>query len=300
MSDWIIALEGTEAGHHLAMVLALTAAFLHAVFGSLQKGRHDPWITRGVIDFWMVLLSAPFALFAVPWPQGGQWVLLLGVMAIHFVYKAGMALAYSRGAFTVVYPVVRGSGALFTVLGAWVFFGERFTVWQWSGVAVLCAGIFGLAGYNMRKVVVARETLLAALGLAVLTGVMTAIYTTYDAYVIRVMPDPFTFLAWFFFLSSIDFALIGAWRWRRAQSVPEAGRLVLRGALGAVIAFGSFGGVMLATRLGNVGEAAVMRETSTVFAAIIGWVVLKEAVGPRRLALMILIAAGAVIVEAGG
>jgi len=48
------------------------------------------------------------------------------------------------------------------------------------------------------------------------------------------------------------------------------------------------------------GEAAVLRETSTVFAALIGWLVLKETVGPRRIALMTLIAAGAVIVELGG
>ena len=57
---------------------------------------------------------------------------------------------------------------------------------------------------------------------------------------------------------------------------------------------------MLATRLDQVGEAAVLRETSTVFAALIGWLFLKETVWPRRLALMGLIAAGAVIVEAGG
>ena len=57
---------------------------------------------------------------------------------------------------------------------------------------------------------------------------------------------------------------------------------------------------MLATCLDNVGEAAVLRETSTVFAALIGWFVLGEAVGPRRLAFTSLIALGAVIVEFGG
>ena len=39
---------------------------------------------------------------------------------------------------------------------------------------------------------------------------------------------------------------------------------------------------MLATRLDKVGEAAVLRETSVVFAALIGWLVLRERVGPRR------------------
>jgi drug/metabolite transporter (DMT)-like permease len=66
------------------------------------------------------------------------------------------------------------------------------------------------------------------------------------------------------------------------------------------VAICSFGSVILATRLDNVGEAAVLRETSTVFAAVIGWVFRKETVGPRRLGLMALIALGAVVVEAGG
>ena len=65
------------------------------------------------------------------------------------------------------------------------------------------------------------------------------------------------------------------------------------------MAFFSFGSIMLATRLDKVGEAAILRETSTVFAAIIGWYFLKETVGPWRVALMTLIAAGAVIVEIG-
>jgi drug/metabolite transporter (DMT)-like permease len=57
---------------------------------------------------------------------------------------------------------------------------------------------------------------------------------------------------------------------------------------------------MLATRLDKVGEAAVLRETSVVFAALIGWLLLGERTGPRRVALMALIALGAVIVESGG
>lgn len=50
MTDWLLAIEGTEEGHQLALILALMAAFLHAVFGAMQKGRHDPWLTRGAID----------------------------------------------------------------------------------------------------------------------------------------------------------------------------------------------------------------------------------------------------------
>lgn len=282
------------------MWLALTAAVLHAVFGALQKGRFDPWLTRGAIDGAYCLMAAPFALFVVPWPEPHMWVIFAGAWAIHMIYKILQAMAYTKGDFTVVYPVVRGTGPLFTVLGAYMIFGEVFTPVQWLGLVVLTAGILGLAVYNLIYLVSARQTLNAALGLAVLTGLFVAAYTTYDAYGIRATQNPFTFLAWFFMIDGVVMPFIAARRWHRLADRPALGPLLRRGVLGGLVAFMSFGSVMMATRLDKVGEAAVLRETSTVFAALIGWLVLKETVGPRRIFLMALIALGAVIVERGG
>lgn len=203
MSDWLISLEGTEAGHHAALVLAVLAAVLHAVFGALQKGRYDPWLSRGAIDFSYGMMAMPLALFVVPWPEPHMWPIFAAVWGIHVLYKILQGLAYSKGSYTVVYPVVRGTGPLFTVIGATVLFDERFTAIQWLGVAVLLAGIFGLALYNFRNLTSNRETLGSALALAVVTGVFVALYTTYDAYGIRATADPFTFLAWFFFIDGL-------------------------------------------------------------------------------------------------
>lgn len=300
MSDWLISLEGTEAGHNLALILALAAAFLHAAFGALQKGRHDPWLSRGAIDASYAVMAAPVALFVVPWPEPWMWPIFAGAWAIHIVYKVLQAMAYTRGAYTVVYPVVRGTGPLFAVIGAYLIFGEEFSPLQWMGVAVLLAGIFGLAGYNLVFLTIARATLPAALVLAFLTGLMVAAYTTYDAFGIRATADPFTFLAWFFLIDGLTLPWVALRRWRRMADRPAPGPLMLRGVIGGVVALGSFGSIMLATRLDKVGEAAVLRETSTVFAAVIGWLILGETVGPRRMALMSLIAIGAVIVEMGG
>lgn len=300
MSAWLVSLEGTDAGHKLALALALLAAFLHAVFGALQKGRHDPWLTRGAIDACYFAIAAPFALFVVPWPEPHMWPIFGVVFVIHIIYKSLQAWAYTKGAYTVVYPVVRGTGPLFTVIGAYMLFGETFNSVQWMGVAVLLMGIYGLAAYNLRTVTLERDTLVPALWIAVVTGLFVALYTTYDAYGIRATADPFTFLAWFFFIDGAFMPVLATILWTRNPDRPALGPLMARGLIGAFVALFSFGSIMLATRLDNVGEAAVLRETSTVFAAVIGWVVLKEKVGPRRLALMALIAAGAVIVEFGG
>jgi len=302
MTDWLISIEGTATGHQLALILAVLAAFLHAVFGALQKGRHDPWMTRGAIDFSYMVMAAPFALLVVPWPEPHMWPIFLGAWVIHTAYKLLQAMAYTRGAYTVVYPVVRGTGPLFAVIGAYLIFGETFNPVQWAGVGVLLMGIFGLAVYNMIFLVSERETLHAALGLAVLTGLFVALYTTYDAYGIRATANPFTFLAWFFLIDGFFMPLVAARRWVAMPQIdrPTLRPLMTRGVIGGLVAFLSFGSIMMATRLDKVGEAAVLRETSTVFAAIIGWVFLKETVGPRRIALMALIALGAVIVEVGG
>ncbi|MFV0386909.1 EamA family transporter [Paracoccus sp. (in: a-proteobacteria)] len=296
MGDWIISIAGTVEGARIAAGLALMAAFLHALFGALQKGRHDPWLSRAAMDLCYGLISLPFALFVVPWPAAGLWPVLLGATAIHIAYKAAQAMTYQRGAYTVVYPVVRGSGPIFTVAAAGIVFHEHFNLTQWLGVLMLTGGIFGLAAYNFRRLTVGRETLGSALAFAVGTGALVALYTTYDAWGIRLAANPFTFLVWFFVLDSL---FMPFWNLRRLRGLPrsEIAPLALRGLLGAVVAIASFGSIMLATRIDDVGRAAVLRETSTVFAALVGWLILGEKVGPVRVVLMALIAAGAVVVE---
>lgn len=296
MSEWVIQIAGTPEGARVASALAVMAAFLHALFGALQKGRHDPWLSRAAIDLSYGVMALPVALFVVPWPSAALWPVLLGAMVIHIAYKIAQAMTYTRGAYTVVYPVLRGSAPLFAVIAAGVVFHEHFNLIQWGGVLLLTGGIFGLAAWNRAHLRVGRETLGSALAWAVVTGGFVALYTTYDAWGIRLAADPFTFLAWFFVLDSLFMPI---WNLRRLARLrgAEIAPLATRGILGALVAFASFGAIMLATRIDDVGRAAVLRETSTVFAALVGWLILGEKVGPVRAALMALIAAGAVVVE---
>ncbi|MCP5089205.1 MAG: EamA family transporter [Rhodobacteraceae bacterium] len=300
MSDWLISIEGTDAGRTVALWLALIAALLHAAFGALQKGRHDPWLSRGVIDVCYGLMAAPVALFVVPWPEPHMWPIFAGMILIHVGYKFLQVMAYDRAPYTVVYPVMRGMGPLVTVLAAGFVFSETFSTIQWLGVLTLSAGIFALGGVNLRAEALHRRRLSHALLLALATGVFVAIYTTYDAYGIRATHDPFTFIAWFFFLDGLVFPFVTLRHYLRLEHKPALPGLALRGMAGGLIGVGSFGSIMMATRLDKVGEAAVLRETSVIFAAIIGWLFLREKVGVLRAALMVVIGGGAVLVEFGG
>ena len=295
MGEWIVSVAGTGTGQWLATVLALVAAVAHASLGALQKGRFDPWLSRGAIDLCAAGVALPF-IFVVPTPSPFLALLLAGAMVIHLGYKWVLAMAYSRGAFTAVYPVVRATGPLATVGFAWIVFGERFAPGQWAGVLLLSGGILALAAVNLRDERIDAARLRAALALALATGLIVAIYTTWDAYAIRQAENPFTFLVWFFFLEAFLFPPL---LWRRFAAEPDLAGLFRRGLLGGCIAWISFGSIFMATRLDKVGEAAALRETSVVFAALIGWLVLGESVGARRWLLMALIAGGAMLVEFG-
>ena len=121
------------------MCLALTSAIAHTVFGALQKGQHDQWLTRTSIDLWTFVFAAPLALSDVPWLQGGEWAVLPGALSIHFACKLTMALACERAAYPVVYPVVRGTGQLATPGFAAPFLDEHYRALQRGGAAC-CRG----------------------------------------------------------------------------------------------------------------------------------------------------------------
>ena len=127
----------------------------------------------------LALLSLPIALFLVPWPSAQTLLILAGALVIHFGYKLTMALAYEKAAFTVVYPVVRGTGPLVTVAAAAVIFHEHFTPVQWLGVGLLSGGILLLALRNLTEETIDPRSLKIGLSWALLGGVLV-LYWLYD------------------------------------------------------------------------------------------------------------------------
>ncbi len=305
MGALIVSIAGTPAGEALALALALLSAIAHAVFGAIHKGGRDPYLNRGAINVAYGIVAAPLALFVFPLPEGALWGALAGMFVIHLVYELLQARSYAIGGFTVVYPIARGTGPLLTALGAAAFLGERLGLVQWLGLALLSGGIYGLAALNLRAQGVtdlgAAARLRAAIATALATGALIALYTVWDAWAIRLAADPFTFLAWFFFLGLFGTPVVALRRWRRmaAEARPALGDLAVRGAFGGMIAVLSFGSMFLATRLDKVGEVAALRETSIVFATAIGVLIFRERIDGARLAMIGAITAGALVIELG-
>ena len=161
----------------------------------------------------------------------------------------------------MVYPLVRGTGPVFTVLAAYLIFGETFTTLQWVGVAVLVLGLFGLALYNAVYLIEDRATLRAALGFALVTGLFVELYTACDACGIRAAQDSFVFVIWFFVLDGLSTPFLLICDGVKCVIDQIYCLCFLRGMIGVWVAFFSFGSIMLATRLDKVGEAAILRDT---------------------------------------
>jgi drug/metabolite transporter (DMT)-like permease len=299
MGEAIVAMAGTPAGQRLALALLLVSALAHATFGAINKGGGDPYINRGAINLTYGLIALPIALLIVPWPSTAVWWALGAAFIVHLVYEYLLATAFKMGDFSLVYPIARGMGPLAGLVLAALVFGERFTALQWIGGLVLSAGIFGLAGANIRaRALVGSQLsrLKGAISAALATGIMVAVYTVVDAYGMRVAENPFTFLVWFFVVNGTGFPLIAVWHWRRVAVKPSLKALAIRGLIGALIAYVSFGSIMIATRLDSVGKAVALRETSIVFAAAIGVLVFRERIDRLRIVLIGLITLGAVMV----
>jgi len=300
MGEIFVAMAGTPEGEVLALFLALMSALAHAIFAAVNKGGIDPYLNRGAINIAYSTMAAPFALFVFPLPNGDLIPLLFYSYLLHIAYEWFQAGAFSRGSFTLVYPVARGIGPVVTALLALFVFSETLVISQWFGLFLLSGAIFSLALINLSEArldAAAKRGLSISIVLAIGAGVFVALYTTIDAVGIRTAADPFTFLAWFFFLGGFGFPVIAYARWRKLEDKPEIQPLVVRGIFGALIAFFSFGTLMLATRIGKVSEAAALRETSIIFATGIGVLFFHERVDIKRLCAIALIAVGAILIE---
>ncbi|MBL4892928.1 MAG: EamA family transporter [Rhizobiaceae bacterium] len=284
----------------MALWLTLLSAFSHAVFGAINKSGFDPYLNRGAINICYSLMMMPVVVFVVPLPTAPIFAILAVSYFLHLIYEWLQAAAYVKGDFTLVYPIVRGTSPVVSAFIAAMLFTEQLGPSQWFGLLLLSGGIFSLAWVNIRLKKLdadANKTLVLIIGIAVLTGVMVALFTNLDAYGIRLSGEPFTFLAWFFFLGGFGFPLVALHRMRKMAVTPPISKLAIRGVIGALFAFSSFGCLMLATWYGSVAEAAALRETSIIFATIIGVLIFKEKLDLTRLTIIGVIVTGAVLVK---
>jgi drug/metabolite transporter (DMT)-like permease len=281
----------------LAIILGLGSAVTLAAANMSIKMGADILAGRAVLSLSAALMIAPAALL-VPFPDVRTWLALAATLPVHFTYQMCLVRALQRADLSLVFPVMRGAAPLLTACVALLLLSERLSPLAWVGLILATAALVGFvlppAGAKLRAHPDAR-----ALGWAAATAIAIAFYNTLDARGTRIAPDPFTFIVWLFLLDPIGVTTVVVLRRRNVAAAMEGMRWRYGAAAGALSII-SFGSALYAFTLMETAKVSALRETSVIFAALMGSRFLGEGFGARRFIAATVLAAGLVLMQFGG
>jgi drug/metabolite transporter (DMT)-like permease len=271
------------------VVLALFAAILHATWNAVLRIGADRLWTITVMSFAMTIVAIPLA-FMLPLPHSSAWLYLILSSCLQVGYSIFLVAAYRYGELGQVYPIVRGSVPLLVTLGGFVLADQHLTTLPIFGVVLVALGIMSLAlGKGRAK----TTSILFALA----TGLLIAAYTTVDAIGVREAGNPAVYATWICLIygTLLPAAYVSI---RGKLTLDIRSPETLKAAAGGVVSLIAYGAVIAAFALGPVGPITALRETSVVFAALIGWLFLGETLTLRRISACAIVALGAICLGA--
>ncbi|MBI3453931.1 MAG: EamA family transporter [Rhodospirillales bacterium] len=266
--------------------LVLLAALMHASWNAVVKSDPERLISFGVIMLAgavMGLILAPF----VPFPTAVAWPYLIGSMIVHNLYYFYLLRAYAHGDLSHVYPIARGLGPLLVALFSGAVVGELLNLREVAGVVLVSIGITSLAlAKGLPRGAEWRPTVYA-----VITGITIAAYTVIDGLGARLSGNALSYIVWLNILEGPWVMVAAIWQRKRAV-LPYLRVYWWRGAAGGVVATIGYGIAIWALSLGAMAHVAALRETSVLFATLMGTFLLRESFGLRRVFAALLVVAG--------
>ena len=270
----------------------LLAALLHASWNALIKGGRDVLLDTSAIVVGAGVLAIPF-LFVVPVPARESWPFIAASVTIHLAYYYLLVAAYRVGDLSLVYPLMRGVAPLLTaVLGVFLL-GEVPSALGWTGMLAISGGVFLLA-YRALGHAPSR----AAISFALTNAAVIAAYTLVDGTGARRAGDAWGYIVWLFVLDMLPFSLFML-ATRRAQFVSFLRANALRGLAGGALSAGAYAISVWALTRAPVALVASLRETSVLFATLLGARLLRERLTARRWAGVAAVVAGVLALKAG-
>jgi drug/metabolite transporter (DMT)-like permease len=273
--------------------IVLSAAALHASWNALVKSVTDRLALMAVMGGATVVICLPMALLSRS-PSGRAWPELGTSIVLHTIYNLLLLEAYSDGDFNQVYPLARGTAPPTVAVASVIVVGEGLSAIQVLGVLAVSAGLLVLASgrpHGSRR----------ALTFAVVTGLFIAAYTVVDGVGVRHSGSVLGYTGWLLASEgALTLAVLLAIRSRRSETPKwDAADLVPRGVLAGALSIAAYGLVLWAQTHEALAVVAALRETSVVFAAVIGAVMFHEHLPSRRIVASAVVAAGAAALALG-
>lgn len=278
------------------VVLCLFSAVTVAFTNVLVKRGGDVLTARMAVALAMALSVLPLAPF-VPVPPPATWPLIAVSMVVHWAYQFCLVRALHRGDLSLVFPVMRGLAPLATACFAAFALHERLSWLQTLGLFAASAAIIVFALPTAQEA--ARRSLdRRALGWAAMTALGVGLYAVADTRAARAMSNPLTFVVWLFLIDWIGVTVVALWQ-RRGRVWHALSGQWKAGLIGGVSGSLSYGAAIYAYTLTDAAIVTALRETSVVFAAIFGAMMLQESFGTRRIVAAAVLAAGLVLMQVG-
>lgn len=275
------------------LVLVLFAALMHAGWNTIAKRGSDGLVAMALIKVPNMIAAAAVLAF-VGLPGAACWPYLLGSTVATGFYFYFLINAYRIGDLSVAYPVSRSIAPILVLGLSLAAVGETPTLAGVAGVAVISLAILAI-GLQRGATREHYQTLLWAAGV----GVTIAVYTVLDGLGARVSGTPVAYVA-LLNISTGVLVCVAAVRHRRRGLLEALRRDWLRGTVGGVMMLATYTIVVYALTLAPMALVAAVRESSVIFAAIIGAVMLREPFGARRIAASTAVAAGIAILAVWG
>ncbi len=269
------------------VMLALCAAILHAGWNAFLRSGADRFWTMTVMTLAMTIVAIPVAL-VLPWPAQASWPYLAASALFQLVYGLLLVAAYRHGELGQVYPIIRGSAPLLVTFAGFVFMGQVLLPLTMAGVMLVVIGIMLLSLGRGRATA-------SSMAFALATGVSIAGYSTVDAAGIQLSGHTGAYITWVFLLPG-PLMVIAFMVMRGGLSIDFKARETWKASAGGMVSLLSYGAVLIAYSMAPAGPVSALRETSVVFAVLIGYFFLGESLSAKRIAACVVVAAGAILI----
>ncbi|WPO97670.1 DMT family transporter [Pseudomonas sp. HR96] len=269
------------------ILLVLFAALLHASWNALLRGGDDRLWSMTMMCVAVAVASA-LGLAVLGTPARASWGYALLSALLHVGYNLFLVRSYRTGDLGQTYPIARGASPILIALGAALFAGERVGPGALLGIALVSVGIISLA-FNGRRLTV--PSLPYALG----TGCFIAAYSVTDGIGARLSAAPMAYTALMCVMWGVLMPLVYiALRDVRSLLQPRPGLCTALG--GGLVSLLAYAIVIYAMTAAPMGAVSALRETSVLFAALIGYFFLGESLSLRKLLACVVIACGTIII----
>jgi drug/metabolite transporter (DMT)-like permease len=269
----------------------MCAAFLHAGWNALVKNSSDKFASMSSV----MIGHFPFAVLLIlysPLPLGASWPYVIAGAVLHTGYQLFLLFSYRLGDLTQVYPIARGSAPLIIAFVSVTFLGVKLGAMQLLGVLVIGSGLMSLVIVRGKQGLGNRAAGLMAFG----TGCFIASYSLVDGTGARLAATAFGFYGWMSVINSVMFvAIISVIRPGSVRGAFANGRrMMLLGGGGSLVAYSL---VTWAFTQAPIALVSALRETSIIFALLIGVMFLKERVDLAKILSVSLALIGAVLLR---